>query len=172
MITAEMCDICGNSAVAWPQVFTVIGPKNMCGDCYWRYRRLVRRPSAFPKIRSLNMTHTIEEFLARVEQHTGKPARPTWDGWQVNCPAHDDRHASLSVCRGEAGHVLLKCHAGCKTDDVVAAIGWKLSDVTPEKRSLTYHKSPSRHAMGEEHSEPEPPAEQGPDARHGATCGR
>ena len=92
------------------------------------------------------MTHTIEEFLARVEQHTGKPARPTWDGWQANCPAHDDRHASLSVCRGEAGHVLLKCHAGCKTDDVVAAIGWKLSDVTPEKRSLTYHKSPSRHA--------------------------
>ena len=33
------------------------------------------------------MTHTIEEFLARVEQHTGKPARPTWDGWQANCPA-------------------------------------------------------------------------------------
>lgn len=45
-------------------------------------------------------------------------------GWQ--CPAHDDRNASLSVGEKD-GKPLVYCQAGCHTDDVLDAIGlsWK-----------------------------------------------
>jgi len=38
--------------------------------------------------------------------------RRSGSGHAARCPAHDDRHASLSVGEGEGGRVLLKCHAG------------------------------------------------------------
>ncbi|MER6065079.1 DUF927 domain-containing protein [Streptomyces sp. NPDC001792] len=51
--------------------------------------------------------------------------------WQ--CPAHDDRTASLSVGRGSKG-VVLKCQAGCSTEDVVAALGLTMRDLFDEPR--------------------------------------
>lgn len=42
--------------------------------------------------------------------------------WEARCPAHEDRKASLSVGLGSEGRVLLKCHAGCATEDVVKAL--------------------------------------------------
>lgn len=41
----------------------------------------------------------------------------------AQCPAHDDGHASLSVGPGSEQPVLLKCHAGCDTSDIIAAAG-------------------------------------------------
>lgn len=43
-------------------------------------------------------------------------------GSSARCPAHDDRNASLSYGQGRAGAVV-KCHAGCATPDVLAALG-------------------------------------------------
>ncbi len=43
-------------------------------------------------------------------------------GWVACCPAHHDSHPSLSVRDGAGGKVLLHCHAGCKQDDVIAAL--------------------------------------------------
>ena len=44
-------------------------------------------------------------------------------GWAVRCPAHDDRHASLSIGETADGtRVLWKCHAGCRQDDVKRAL--------------------------------------------------
>jgi putative DNA primase/helicase len=37
------------------------------------------------------------------------------EGWTARCPAHDDKHNSLSVHHRE-GKWLLKCHAGCDVD--------------------------------------------------------
>jgi putative DNA primase/helicase len=53
------------------------------------------------------------------------------DGRQRNthCPAHDDRHASLSVGLGADGRVMLNCHRGCSFDAVVAAAGLTLADL-------------------------------------------
>ena len=53
-------------------------------------------------------------------------------GFIAKCPSHDDRHASLSIGTGEDGRVLLKCHAGCTTPDIVTALGLKLSDLFAE----------------------------------------
>jgi hypothetical protein len=53
----------------------------------------------------------------------------TGSGWSARCPGHEDRKASLSVSEGEAGRVLLKCHAGCDHKKIVAALGLEESDL-------------------------------------------
>jgi putative DNA primase/helicase len=52
-------------------------------------------------------------------------------GWQAICPAHEDRRASLSVGVGDDGKVLLRCHAGCKVEDIVIALGLGMADLFP-----------------------------------------
>jgi hypothetical protein len=54
-------------------------------------------------------------------------------GWMAKCPAHDDGTASLSIGIGEAGRILLKCHAGCELDDILAAAHVELADLFPER---------------------------------------
>jgi bacterioferritin-associated ferredoxin len=51
----KMCDICRRSAYRWPQTFTVIGPRNLCGRCYVWYRQLLEEIAAF-----FNRDHTGE----------------------------------------------------------------------------------------------------------------
>jgi hypothetical protein len=48
----------------------------------------------------------------------------TWEGnyGKACCPAHADRHASLSVSEGEDGKVLAKCHAGCTQEVLIARL--------------------------------------------------
>lgn len=45
------------------------------------------------------------------------------------CPAHDDKSPSLSVGQGADGRVLVRCHAGCETEEVVAALNLKMTDL-------------------------------------------
>ena len=45
------------------------------------------------------------------------------------CPYHDDRHESLSLTEADDGRALIRCHAGCGTDAVVAALGLQMSDL-------------------------------------------
>lgn len=46
---------------------------------------------------------------------------------QCICPAHADREASLTLTDGN-DRALIKCHAGCSTEEVVIAAGLKMSD--------------------------------------------
>jgi 5S rRNA maturation endonuclease (ribonuclease M5) len=66
---------------------------------------------------------TAAALAARLE------ARRNGDGWQSKCPAHEDANPSLSISEGHDGRVLLKCHAGCPTEAIVAALGLKLRDL-------------------------------------------
>jgi hypothetical protein len=43
-------------------------------------------------------------------------------GWSAPCPAHEDQNASLSIGEGRDGKLLLKCHAGCTFEAILAAI--------------------------------------------------
>ena len=55
--------------------------------------------------------------------------------WQSRCPAHDDRRPSLTVTEKTTGDVLLHCHAGCDTADVLAAVGLEAGDLFAERRN-------------------------------------
>jgi hypothetical protein len=50
------------------------------------------------------------------------------DGWTARCPAHNDRHNSLSIHHHD-GRWLLKCHAGCECQAIVAALGMVVTDL-------------------------------------------
>jgi putative DNA primase/helicase len=49
--------------------------------------------------------------------------------WKARCPAHEDRRPSLSIAKGADGKVLLKCHRGCDTAAIVAALGLTMRDL-------------------------------------------
>jgi hypothetical protein len=65
---------------------------------------------------------TIHDLAARFEY-----AKPESGGYRLRCPAHDDRQASLMLHTGRSGNLVLKCHAGCETTDVLAAVGLGMS---------------------------------------------
>jgi hypothetical protein len=44
------------------------------------------------------------------------------DGYKACCPAHDDHEPSLSISRTNDGTILLFCHAGCSTDDILGRL--------------------------------------------------
>ena len=48
------------------------------------------------------------------------------------CPAHDDRHPSLSIRDGDKT-LLLRCHAGCEPDDIIAIL--RQRGLWPERES-------------------------------------
>jgi putative DNA primase/helicase len=43
-------------------------------------------------------------------------------GWVARCPCHSDDNPSLSIAEGSDGRVLLKCHAGCRQDELVEKV--------------------------------------------------
>ena len=42
--------------------------------------------------------------------------------WTARCPAHDDNSPSLSISQGDNGRILVRCHAGCDSRDVIAEL--------------------------------------------------
>src|SRR3954452_14331844 len=62
----------------------------------------------------MNAFELTEALGGRWSQSSGKGS--------ARCPAHDDRHASLSLTDSQDGRVLVKCHASCGQDDVLAAL--------------------------------------------------
>lgn len=48
--------------------------------------------------------------------------------YMAKCPAHEDRSPSLGV-KDNGDKIIINCFAGCSVDDVVSAIGLKLTDL-------------------------------------------
>lgn len=63
-----------------------------------------------------------------------------WTGRQgsARCPAHEDRHPSLSVSDGADGKILVHCHTGCNQLDVIDGLKarglWPEAQPTPQLR--------------------------------------
>jgi len=72
-----------------------------------------------------------EDFARRLD------GRRSGRNWSARCPAHDDRQASLSISDGNDGRLLVHCHAGCKTSDVLAAMNLTDADMFAEKPTRT-----------------------------------
>jgi len=52
-------------------------------------------------------------------------------GRNWTCPSHQDSHPSLSLSEGSRGQALLKCHAGCEYDAILAAAKLTRADMWP-----------------------------------------
>ncbi len=71
------------------------------------------------------------DALAHIKS-TVKGVRPGGGGWtNGRCPAHDDKRASFGWRVQEDGWIAFRCFAGCKRDDILAALGLKLEDIGP-----------------------------------------
>jgi hypothetical protein len=70
---------------------------------------------------------TLDQFLSRLEG-----VRRAGAGWSAKCPAHEDRHPSLSITAGD-DRLLLHCHAGCSGENVLHALGLGWSDLFYER---------------------------------------
>ena len=49
--------------------------------------------------------------------------RKSGGSWMARCPAHDDCNGQPAITDGKDQPVVLKCHAGCDPEDILAKIG-------------------------------------------------
>jgi putative DNA primase/helicase len=68
------------------------------------------------------------DLLSDVKREGGKGHQ-----WNARCPAHDDERASLSVGSEDGWTALVKCQAGCATEDVLSAVGLTMADLFPPR---------------------------------------
>lgn len=66
---------------------------------------------------------TYEEILSRfkTEKRNGNKV-------QCKCPCHEDKKASMTITKSN-GKILIHCHAGCRTDDILESVGLSYSDL-------------------------------------------
>lgn len=81
----------------------------------------------------------INDFLALLPHEATKSNGET----MCRCPCHADKKASLSVKMGDKG-IVLHCHAGCSSADIVEALGLKMSDLFAEPIRSDGRKKPAR----------------------------
>ena len=87
----------------------------------------------------------IEDFLSHLDS-----VRRTSRGFVAICPAHADRHPSLSISEGVDRRILIHCFAGCIAEDICSAIGLRIVDLftgndvhtSQERVSSTAHVRP------------------------------
>jgi len=80
----------------------------------------------------------VHDFLSKLD----KVKQTAPNRWIACCPAHDDRHPSLSIRVTEDGRVLTHCFAGCEFPDVISAVGIVSSDLYPNNGA--HHKRGER----------------------------
>jgi hypothetical protein len=68
-------------------------------------------------------------------------------GWQVRCPAHDDRQASLHIEVGKTQPCVFMCHAGCERDVILDALGLTWNDLCKPREDTNV--TPLRPATGD-----------------------
>lgn len=75
------------------------------------------------------------------------------NSYQALCPAHDDKKPSLSIATGDDGRVLLHCHAGCKTEDIVKELGLEMKDLFPQNNKKQKRKVKTIYSYYSENNE-------------------
>src|ERR1700757_2038098 len=90
-----------------------------------------------------NDTRTAyDRLLTALEDH-GCTVHANGHSATAQCPAHDDKSPSLHITP-IPGSVLVYCHAGCETDDVLAALGLTASDMFDVPSGVSYEYSDGR----------------------------
>ena len=72
----------------------------------------------------------------------------TQGGSSSTCPAHEDHAPSLSIGnRRDGDGVVIKCHAGCSTEAVLAALGMTEAELFDETRTTSQDARPQAVAV-------------------------
>ena len=87
---------------------------------------------------------TLEDLLAALRERGCQP-RKNGSHWQARCPSHEDAKPSLSISPGKKRPFVLKCHAGCEYNAIVAALGLRNSPPLPRRTG----SGPDRKPLGE-----------------------
>jgi hypothetical protein len=71
----------------------------------------------------------VDDFLSRLEK-----VKATQNGhWIARCPAHADKHPSMTVRETPEGIVLVHCFAGCDVESILSAVGMDFDALFPDK---------------------------------------
>jgi putative DNA primase/helicase len=76
------------------------------------------------------MGTAIDNVIATLRT-AGRDPQKNGTGYKALCPSHDDHNPSLSIFEGDDGKVVLKCHVGCKNEDIIKKLGLKWADLFP-----------------------------------------
>ena len=79
---------------------------------------------------------TLDELLSYFPDRPH--AKKSGDGYTLRCPAHEDKDPSLSISQ-DGDHLLVHCHAGCSTDEILDAVGLKTSDLFIDSKPTRKH---------------------------------
>lgn len=94
------------------------------------------------------MAENINTFLSAFSKvkRSGQDHRQ----YTALCPAHNDKSPSLSIMDDTAnsGRILLYCHAGCRCEDILSAVGKDWSAIMPEQESKIQPKWKVTHVDG------------------------
>lgn len=80
-------------------------------------------------------TLSIADLLSQL-----KNTKKNGKNYTALCPNHDDSRNSLSITEKD-GAILIHCHSGCATKDVVESLGYQLKDLFADKPKDTQAKS-------------------------------
>jgi hypothetical protein len=94
------------------------------------------------------MSAAVQRVLSALEA-LGRVPRRCGASWMAQCPAHEDRHPSLSLSEGSDGKALLKCHAGCDLASILAGLGLEQSALFEARETASREtRYPIRDAAG------------------------
>ena len=71
----------------------------------------------------------LREIIDRFES----PKRLKDNSYQVKCPCHKDKQASLTITQ-DRDKILMHCHAGCRTEDIVRSAGLTMAQLNVNER--------------------------------------
>lgn len=77
------------------------------------------------------MIHHYSENLDKILSRL-KKVKQTKNGYVALCPAHDDKHPSLSVTEA-SDRILIHCFANCRPKDILYALGLEIRDLFPQE---------------------------------------
>lgn len=82
---------------------------------------------------------SLQEFLNLIAKHTGFNPKLSGKSYIAGCPAHYDKHPSLSITQGDDGRILIHCFRGCSAAEICASLGIKMKDLFPKKNTAARH---------------------------------
>jgi 5S rRNA maturation endonuclease (ribonuclease M5) len=83
------------------------------------------------------MTDTAYDRLIDDLRNNGQSVNQASGYAMAQCPAHSDNSPSLRITP-VSDRVIIKCHAGCETADVVAALGRSMADLFDNRKGADY----------------------------------